>query len=31
MKGLRDAAGIRNAAVQCGATFSRLILEVFEI
>jgi hypothetical protein len=31
MKGLRDAAGIRNAAVQCSATFSSLILEDFEI
>jgi hypothetical protein len=31
MKGLRDAAPIRNAAVQRSATFSSLILEDFEI
>jgi hypothetical protein len=31
MKGLRDVAEIRNAAVQCSATFSKLILEDFEI
>jgi hypothetical protein len=31
MKGLRDAAGIDNAAVQCSATISSLILEDFEI
>jgi hypothetical protein len=31
MKGLRDAAGIRNAAVQRSATISSLILEDFEI
>jgi len=31
MKGLREVAEIRNAAVQCSAIFSKLILQDFEI